>query len=225
MQATSPAQAEFVISDQAIDITFVLTGEGRLYLAVLLDVHLRRVVGWAMALHSRRPTVGLVHHTDRGCQYTASAYQRALAARGLVCSMSRAGECLDNAMAESFFGLLKAELADRQVWPSRAVARTAIFAWIEVWYNCQRRHSGSSAISVQPVASVQKVGSDDRNSRFPNPSQATFADFSAPQPYSKSCCTETAEEPALGPRLPSLHRLRGGTIAVVSFGRLAVSCP
>ncbi len=107
------------------DITYVATHEGWLYLAVLLDVHSRRVVGWAMADHlrtelalnalamalrTRRPVAGLVHHTDRGCQYTADAYQAALAARGTTCSMSRAGECLDNAMAESFFATLKAEV-------------------------------------------------------------------------------------------------------------------
>ena len=74
-------------------------------------------------------------------QYTAAAYQAALAARGMTVSMSRAGDCLDNAMAESFFATLKAEIADAQVWPSRSAARTAIFEWIEVWYNRQRRHS------------------------------------------------------------------------------------
>ena len=138
------------------DITFVPTQEGWLYLAVLLDVYSRRVIGWAMAdhlraelaldalamaLHARRPSPGLVHHTDRGGQYTAAAYQDALAARGLVCSMSRAGECLDNAMAESFFSTLKAELVDTRSWATRAVARSAIFEWLEIWYNRQRRHS------------------------------------------------------------------------------------
>jgi transposase InsO family protein len=138
------------------DITYVPTREGWLYLAVLLDAHSRRVVGWAMADHlrtelaldalamalrARRPGAGLVHHTDRGCQYTAAAYREVLAARGVTVSMSRAGDCLDNAMAESFFATLKAELADARVWPSRAAARTAIFEWLEVWYNRQRRHS------------------------------------------------------------------------------------
>ncbi len=138
------------------DITYVATREGWLYLAVLIDVYSRRVVGWAiadhlraelaldalaMALHARRPPPGLVHHTDRGGQYTAAAYQARLAACGVTCSMSRAGECLDNAMAESFFATLKAELIDTRTWPTRATARTAIFAWIEVWYNRQRRHS------------------------------------------------------------------------------------
>jgi len=107
------------------DITYVATAEGWPYLAVLLDAHSRRVVGWAMAdhlrtelaldalamaLHNRRPDAGLVHHTDRGSQYTAAAYQATLADRGITVSMSRAGECLDNAMAESFFATLKAEV-------------------------------------------------------------------------------------------------------------------
>jgi len=138
------------------DITYVATHEGWLYLAVLLDAHSRRVVGWAMADHlrtelarhallmalrARRPDTGLVHHTDRGSQYTAAAYQATLVAHGVICSMSRSGECLDNAMAESFFATLKAELVDTRRWPTRAAARQAIFEWIEVWYNRQRRHS------------------------------------------------------------------------------------
>jgi transposase InsO family protein len=138
------------------DITYVPTGEGWLYLAVLVDVYSRRVVGWAMADHlraelaldalamalqTRRPGAGLVHHTDRGCQYTAAAYRQVLVAHGCVASMSRTGDCFDNAMAESFFATLKAEIADAQVWPGRAAARTAIFEWIEVWYNRRRRHS------------------------------------------------------------------------------------
>jgi len=138
------------------DITYVPTHEGWLYLAVLLDAHSRRVVGWAMAEHlrselaadalamalrARRPPPGLVHHTDRGSQYTAATYRTRLADRAITASMSRAGECLDNAVAESFFATLKAELVDTRAWPTRAAARTAIFEWIEVWYNRQRRHS------------------------------------------------------------------------------------
>ena len=109
--------------------TYVATHEGWLYLAVLRDAHSRRVVGWAMADHlrtalplsalamalrSRCPSPGLVQHTDRGCQYTAAAYQTRLASASLACSMSRAGECLDNAMAESFFANRKAELVERR---------------------------------------------------------------------------------------------------------------
>jgi len=158
---TAPAPNRLWIGD----ITYVATREGWLYLAVLLDAHSRRVVGWAMADHlrmelaldalamalrARRPPPGLVHHTDRGCQYTAAMYRAALAARGVTVSMSRAGECLDNAMAESFFATLKAELSARQTWPTRAAARLAIFEWLEVWYNRQRRHS---ALDYQaPVA-------------------------------------------------------------------------
>ncbi len=138
------------------DITYVATHEGWLYLAVLLDAHSRRVVGWAMADHlrtelaldafrmalrARRPGAGLVHHTDRGSQYAAVAYRTALAAHGVTASMSRAGDCYDNAVAESFFATLKAELIDTQSWPTRAAARTAIFEWLVVWYNRQRRHS------------------------------------------------------------------------------------
>ncbi len=123
---------------------------------MLLDACSRKVVGWAMADHlrtelaldaltmalgARRPPPGLVHHTDRGCQYTAATYRETLAARRLVCSMSRSGECLDNAMAESFFSTLKAELLGPHPWPTRAAARTAVFEWLEIWYNRQRRHS------------------------------------------------------------------------------------
>jgi len=147
------------------DITYVTTAEGWLYLAVLVDVYSRRVVGWAMADHlrtelaldalrmalrARRPGAGLVHHTDRGSQYTAASYRAALATPGVTVSMSRAGECLDNAMAERFFATLKVELIDTRTWPTRAAARLAIFEWIEVWYNRQRRHS---ALAYQaPVA-------------------------------------------------------------------------
>jgi putative transposase len=145
------------------DITYIPTGEGWLYLATLLDVYSRRIVGWAMADHlrtelavdaltmalqQRRPLSGqLVHHTDRGCQYTARAYQAVLTAHGVTCSMSRAGDCYDNALAESFFGTLKAELVHGQRWPSRRVARLALFEWIEVFYNRQRRHSALGYLS------------------------------------------------------------------------------
>jgi transposase InsO family protein len=138
------------------DITSVPAHEGWLYVAVLLDAHSRRVVGWAMADHlrtelaldalamalrARRPPPGQVHHTDRGGQYAAAAYRQALATRGVVASMRRGGDCLGNAMAERCFATLKAELVDRHHWVTRAAARTAIFAWLEVFYNRQRAHS------------------------------------------------------------------------------------
>jgi transposase InsO family protein len=165
LEPSGAAPAEFVLCDLAIDITYVPTDEGWLYAAVLLDACSRRVVGWAMADHlrtelaldaltmalaRRRPAAGeggLVHHTDRGCQYTAERYQAVLAAHGVRGSMSRAGNCLDNAMAESFFATLKGELIDRQRWPTRAAARRAIFEWIEVFYNRQRRHSALGYLS------------------------------------------------------------------------------
>lgn len=138
------------------DITYVPTGEGWLYLAAVLDAFSRRVVGWAMADHlraelvldaltmalaTRRPAAGLVHHSDRGCQYTSLAFGRRLQAAGLVPSMSRVANCWDNAVAESFFATLKGELVDRQAWPTRAAARSAIFDYVEGFYNRQRRHS------------------------------------------------------------------------------------
>ncbi len=138
------------------DITYVRTGEGWLYLAVLLDLGSRMVVGWAMrdsldadlsvealrmALARRHPGKGLLHHSDRGVQYAALDYRELLAAHKLTASMSRRANCYDNAVAESFFATLRWELLDRREWPTRAAARSAIFEYIEVWYNRQRRHS------------------------------------------------------------------------------------
>lgn len=138
------------------DITYVSTWEGWLYLAVLVDLYSRRVVGWAvadnlgtdlalealeMALRRRRPEPGLLHHTDRGTQYASHHYQQRLARHGLRCSMSRPAECLDNAVAESFFGTLKTELVDRYPWPTRREATEAIEEYIEVFYDTQRLHS------------------------------------------------------------------------------------
>ena len=138
------------------DITYVPTGEGWLYLAVVLDLKSRRVVGWAMrptleaelalsalrmALVTRQPGAGLVHHSDRGVQYACGEYRALLAARGIEASMSRKGDCWDNAVAESFFATLELELIARHRWATRAEARQAIFRYIESWYNLRRRHS------------------------------------------------------------------------------------
>jgi len=135
------------------DSTSVPTQEGWLYLAILLDAYSRRVVGWAMADHlraelaadaltmalaARRSGAGLVHHSDRGCQDTPAAYQEALAAQGIAASMSRAGDGDDNAMAGEL--LHHAEARTRR-HAALAAARLTIFAWLEVWYNRQRRHS------------------------------------------------------------------------------------
>lgn len=137
------------------DFTYIDTAEGWLYLAIILDLFSRKVVGWAMspqmntalvetalhmALQTRQPDASLLHHSDQGSQYTSAAYQNSLAGLNIQTSMSRVGNCYDNAVAESFFGTLKTECATRQ-FPTHALARTTIFEYIEVWYNRQRLHS------------------------------------------------------------------------------------
>jgi len=138
------------------DITYVKTDEGFLYLAFVLDAHSRRLVGWSMAGHlrtelvvdalemavwKRKPGAGLIHHTDRGSQYTALSFGKRLEEVGIVPSMGRTGSALDNAMAESFVSTLKAELVARNRFPTREAARVAIFEYIEAFYNRRRRHS------------------------------------------------------------------------------------
>jgi transposase InsO family protein len=138
------------------DITYVPTGEGWLYLAVLLDLCSRRVVGWAldrtidrsltlralaMALQRRKPGSELLHHTDRGSQYAATDYQLELEAARIRCSMSRKGNCYDNAVAESFFATLKKEHVHHRRWRTRDEARSDLFEYIEGFYNHRRRHS------------------------------------------------------------------------------------
>ncbi len=138
------------------DITYVPTREGWLYLAIVLDLASRRVVGWSMreqldaalalqaldsAIATRHPAPGLIHHSDRGVQYACTAYRTRLAAQGMQASMSRVGDCWDNAVAESFFATLEFELIARYSWRTREEARRAIFAYIETWYNPRRRHS------------------------------------------------------------------------------------
>lgn len=155
-------QPEAIDRAWAGDITYLATSEGWLYMAVLLDLCSKRVVGWAMsedldtrialaalrmALERRQPGPGLVHHTDRGVQYASEAYTAALAANGLVPSMSRRGNCWDNAPAESFFSTLKTELVRDRVFPSRALARTEVFEYVEVFYNRTRRHSSIGQVS------------------------------------------------------------------------------
>jgi putative transposase len=138
------------------DITYVPTLEGWLYVAGMLDRCTRRCVGWAMgetlatslplaalemALQHRQPPAGLVHHSDRGVQYASEVYRQRLAAAGVVPSMSRRGNCYDNAAMESFWSTLKRELVHRCVFATRAQARAVIFEWIEVFYNRERFHS------------------------------------------------------------------------------------
>lgn len=144
----------------AADLTYCWTAEGWLYLAVVLDLGSRRVVGWATsarldrelvltalerALRLRGP-VGL-HHSDRGSQYTSADYQAILQARGIVCSMSRRGDCYDNAVIESFFATLKRELLDRDRWVTRAAVTRALGGYLDSWYNFHRRHSSLGYLS------------------------------------------------------------------------------
>lgn len=143
------------------DITYIETAEGWLYLASILDLYSRKVVGWAMADHmeaslveealkmalqQRQPEAGLLHHSDQGRQYTSDAYQSCLANAHCQVSMSRTGNCYDNAAMESFFGTLKTECTT-QPFATRAQARTAIFEFIEAWYNRQRLHSSLDYLS------------------------------------------------------------------------------
>jgi transposase InsO family protein len=165
------------------DITYIETKEGWLYLATVLDVCSRRVVGWAMDRHMdeslveralqmaaahRQPRQGVLHHSDRGSQYASHNYQALLNAHQMVCSMSRKGDCYDNAMMESFFSTLKSECAT-EPYSSRAEARLSIFEYIEVWYNRQRRHSAlgyqspeafeqAHQASIQPFSLSTKAG-------------------------------------------------------------------
>jgi putative transposase len=156
------------------DITYVPTTEGWLYLAVVLDLYSRRVVGWALdshletplvlsalrqALGRRQPPVAWLHHSDRGSQYASAVYQAALAAHGAQVSMSRAGNCYDNAPMESFFATLKVERVHQCRYPTRAEARRDIIAYIEGFYNPTRRHSAleyRSPLEFEQATNVAK---------------------------------------------------------------------
>lgn len=146
----------------ASDITYIFTREGWLYLAIVLDLCSRRVVGWSMkhtlekslvldalymGLAGRRPRGDLLHHSDRGSQYACGDYRDLLAEHGITCSMSRKGDCWDNAVAESFFATLKKELVHSSDWNTREDARADLFEYIEVWYNRERRHSSLGYVS------------------------------------------------------------------------------
>ena len=159
------------------DISYVWTGEGWLYLAVLIDLYSRRVVGWAvadhmkaalpltaltMALGRRRPPGVLVHHTDRGCQYASAEYRRVLGAAGATASMSRTGDCYDNAVAESFFATPKKELIHRYRWLDRRDASRAIAEYIEIFYNNQRLHS---SLGYQSPAEFEAINSNPQAAR------------------------------------------------------------
>jgi transposase InsO family protein len=158
------------------DVTYIWTLQGWLYLAVILDLYSRRVVGWAMsasnddrlalsalhmALQTRRPPRGLIHHSDRGSPYCSKDYRAVLQTHGVVRSMSRKGDCWDNAVSESFFGTLKQELLYRCELQTRAKTQTAVFEYLEVYYNPKRRHSTLGFLS--PIAYEERTsGADSR---------------------------------------------------------------
>lgn len=131
---------------------------------MVIDLFSRRVIGWSMsddlkaagvaealsmALTRRRPGKQLLHHSDRGVQYACQLYRAVLASHGIACSMSRPGNCYDNAVVESFFGTLKTELVHRTRYATRAAARSSVFEWIECWYNRRRRHSSLNYVSPE----------------------------------------------------------------------------
>ena len=155
------------------DITYVRTWEGWLYLAFVLDTYSRRVVGWSMAnnlktelvldavnmaIYTRRPQPGLIHHSDRGSQYTSVEFGGRLREEGLLPSMGSVADAYDNSMAESFVSTLKRELIHRHSWPSRQMVRTAIFEYIETFYNTRRRHSALGHLSPSEYEEVRLRG-------------------------------------------------------------------
>ncbi len=153
------------------DITYIPTREGWLYLAVVLDLVSRRVIGWSMdttmerrlvidalndAIRRRHATRGTMFHSDRGSQYASQEFRDILKARGIEASMSRKGECWDNAVVESFFGTMKTELGD-PIWETRATARAAIFEYIATWYNRKRLHSTLGYLSPEKYESMLPI--------------------------------------------------------------------
>jgi putative transposase len=144
------------------DITYIQTLEGFSYLATVIDLASRRVVGWALssslktdlveaalrrAIHQRGPTHGVVFHSDKGCQYTSRDFARLARQNGVVLSVGRTGDCFDNAVAESFFATIKRELIDTQTWRSRQELHAAVFEYIEGWFNTRRLHSSLGYVS------------------------------------------------------------------------------
>jgi putative transposase len=155
------------------DFTYLWTDEGWLYVAVVLDLYSRRVVGWSMqssmvaqlvsdamlmAIWRRRPSADLLHHSDRGSQYSSEQFQQLLAEHGVVCSMSRSGNCWDNAAMESFFSTLKTERTNRKVYRTRDEARADVFDYIERFYNPRRRHSTLDYLSPLDYEQQRRSG-------------------------------------------------------------------
>lgn len=186
------------------DMTYIPTWTGFLYLAVVIDAFSRKVVGWAMgermtsdlvlaalnmALHIRKPN-GVIHHSDQGSQYTSIAFGKRCKEMGVRPSMGTVGDAYDNAMAESFFASLECELINRRSWKTQAQARTALFTWIEGWYNPRRRHSSIGYLS--PMNFERKHNEPTTHTEHGLPtaasrsSQATHAAVDNPAPVSSS---------------------------------------
>ncbi len=151
------------------DITYIMTWEGWAYLATVIDLSSRKVVGWALADHmrtelvedalsmaftTRRPAAGVIFHSDRGCQYTSKDFAALARANGVILSVSRKGECWDNAVAESFYATIKRELINDRAWPTRAGLHRAVFDYIEGWYNTRRLHSALGYLSPAEYESI-----------------------------------------------------------------------
>lgn len=154
------------------DITYIRTFEGWLYLAAVMDLFSRKIVGWSMsetintdlaivalkmAIHRRKPSKGLLHHSDRGVQYASYVYQDVLKKHNMVCSMSRKGNCWDNAPMESFFSTLKTECIDGKIYLSRSQAKREIFEFIEIDYNRKRRHSSIGSMTPENFENQRKI--------------------------------------------------------------------
>lgn len=165
----SPSKAD---TAYAGDITYIPTQEGWLYLAVVIDLFSRQVVGWAMdgrmkadlvnkavlmAIWKRKPARGLISHTDRGSQYASKSHRKILKEHGIKQSMSRKGNCWDNAVSESFFHTLKTELTHHEQFKTREEAKLAIFKYIETYYNPKRMHSANDYLSPIEFEAAQKV--------------------------------------------------------------------
>ena len=154
------------------DITYVWTAEGWLYLATVMDLFSRQIVGWSlqermtsnlvsdallMAVCRRKPSAGLIFHSDRGSQYCSLQFQDLLKAHKIISSMSRKGDCWDNAVMESFFGSLKSERINLKNYRTREAARQDIIAWIEMFYNAKRRHSYLGYVSPREFEKMQTL--------------------------------------------------------------------
>jgi len=182
----------------AADITYIRTWEGWLYLASVMDLYSRRIVGWALADHlraelvvdalemavaRRRPDAGLVHHSDQGSQYTSLIFTRRCRSVGIDVSMGSRGDCFDNAVLESFHASLKKDLIHRRSWPTKAEARTAVFDYVEAFYNRRRRHSTLGMLSpVQfETSTLRTDGPSLAASRLASPNKMEYKSTSTAQ--------------------------------------------